>query len=406
MAEAKKRGRGWAPVRPANSHAGLLAEFLRLRVDESGKTFAVLSTEIAYSTSHISTYLGGRIPPHAFVVWLVAVTVPPPLRERREAEAIGLLRDAEHPPRTAAKPFVPAQAAAATVSLAQVQAEQIQVYERLTRALEQEGELRQAAENSARLVWVLLGMVSTLEDRVRKLTSERDRLAAQVADGDLEAAAQRRIGRAEEQKATAESELARAREKQRQAEELAGRLREDIDALTDELDRLRGDGPSPHDNLLTLAGPVSPPDGERDAEADDIDAALARAAAVNDQDADTIDRISAEITGEPAPVLEEVSPVVPDNPLTSPDMANKSAAQLQEEVHAAVERGDASEAAGQAARRRSLRAACRRRRISPSSSSHLCTKTSPRRERRRFCRRRLAAALWCGTSCRRRARGS
>ncbi|GHG45412.1 hypothetical protein GCM10018784_69160 [Streptomyces hydrogenans] len=54
--------------------------------------------------------------------------MPPVLRERREAEAVRRLpRDAERPPRSAARPVVPAQGAA--VNLAQVQAGQVQVYE-------------------------------------------------------------------------------------------------------------------------------------------------------------------------------------------------------------------------------------------------------------------------------------
>ncbi|MFB7454671.1 tetratricopeptide repeat protein, partial [Streptomyces sp. NPDC056194] len=341
MAEAKKRGRRWAPIRPVNSHAGQLAEFLRQQVDGSGKTLATLSTEVGYSTSQISTLLSGRIPPRAFVVQLIAVTVQPVLRERRETEALRLLRDAQHPPRTALKATVPVQTSAVVV--AQTQAEQIQVYERLTRALEQESELRKAAENSARLIWVLLGMVNALDDRVRKLTGERDRLAGQAAAGEVEAA-RKRIGRAEEQKAKAESELARAEEKRRQAEDLADQLRQEIEALTDELDRLRGDGPSPHDHLPTLAGAPSQPTEAGDAEADDIDAALARATAVNNEDADTIDRISTEITGRPASP-SGVPPLVPDNSPTSPDTANKSAFQLKEEAEAAVARGDAVEAA-------------------------------------------------------------
>ncbi|MFJ9432070.1 tetratricopeptide repeat protein [Streptomyces sp. NPDC101490] len=325
-----------------NTHAGVLAEFLRRRVDESGKTLAVLSRDVGYSTSQVSTLLSGRIPPRAFVVRLIAVTVPPVLRERRESEALRYLRDAEHPPGPASGP-APVAPQVSAVTLAQAQAAQIQVYERLTRALEQEGELRQAAENSARLVWVLLGMVSTLEDRVRRLSGERDRLAVQVTEGELEAA-RRRIGRAEEQNATAESELARAREKQRQAEDLADRLRREIEDLADELDRLRGDGPSLHDHLPILVTASRDLGGGRDAEADDIDAALARAAAVNDQDADTIDRISTEISSGPAPV-PQVPALVPDNPLTSPDTANKPATQLREEAEAAADRGDAPEAA-------------------------------------------------------------
>ncbi len=53
--------------------------------------------------------------------------MPPVLRERREAEAVRLPRGAGHPPSSAARPVVPAQGAA--VSLAQVQAGQVQVYE-------------------------------------------------------------------------------------------------------------------------------------------------------------------------------------------------------------------------------------------------------------------------------------
>ncbi|MFC9815530.1 helix-turn-helix domain-containing protein, partial [Streptomyces virginiae] len=339
MAETKKRGRRWAPIHPVNTHAGHLAQFLRHQVDASGKTLAVLAGDVGYSKSQVSNLLGGRIPPRSFVVALISATVPDLLRERRQAEALRLLHDAEHPPRTST-PTLPAQAGG--VTLAQTQADQIQVYERLTRALEQEGELRQAAENSARLIWVLLGMVNRLDDRVRVLSGERDRLAGQLAGGAVEAA-EKRLTRAEEQKAKAESELARAEEKKKQAESLADRLREEIEALTDELDRLRGDGPSPHDDLPRQD--VRLYEGQTgDAEADDIDTALARATAVNDEDSDTIDRISTEITGGPA-MVETEPHIVPDKAPTSPDVANKPAAQLEQEAKAAAERGDAAEAA-------------------------------------------------------------
>ncbi|MEU0399583.1 helix-turn-helix domain-containing protein [Streptomyces sp. NPDC006197] len=66
----------------------------------SGKTLAVLAGEVGYSKSQVRSLLGGRIPPRLFVVRMVAATVPPLLRERREAEALKLLRDALHPPRT------------------------------------------------------------------------------------------------------------------------------------------------------------------------------------------------------------------------------------------------------------------------------------------------------------------
>ncbi|MEV8625991.1 helix-turn-helix transcriptional regulator [Streptomyces sp. NPDC051079] len=70
------RGRqGASASRPINSHTGQLAEFLRSRVDESGKTLAALSKDVGYSTSQISTLLSGRSPPRGFVIWLVEFIV-------------------------------------------------------------------------------------------------------------------------------------------------------------------------------------------------------------------------------------------------------------------------------------------------------------------------------------------
>lgn len=86
----------------------------------------MLSKDVGYSTSQVSTLLSGRIPPRDFVIRLVEVTVPPMLRERRQAEALRLLQDAEHPPGPAPKP-APAPAQDSALALAQTQAEQIQV---------------------------------------------------------------------------------------------------------------------------------------------------------------------------------------------------------------------------------------------------------------------------------------
>ncbi|MGW7311559.1 hypothetical protein ACWGI1_39170 [Streptomyces sp. NPDC054835] len=63
-----------------------------------------------------------------------------------------------------------------------------------------------------------------------------------------------------------------------------------------------------------------------------------------DELADTNDRVSIEIIGSAAPVPEAL-PIVPNNPLTSPDTANKPALQLKAEAEASADRGDAPEAA-------------------------------------------------------------
>ncbi|MFD3679866.1 tetratricopeptide repeat protein [Streptomyces sp. NPDC058613] len=313
-------GRPWRPVQTGNPHARQLAEFLRRRVDESGKTLARLAAEVPFSKSQISVYLGGKIPSQAFVTGIVDATVPAPLRERRRGEANRLLYDALHPPEpapgTAARP-----AGTGGLDLVQVQARQIETLDNLNRSLEQREALRQAAENSAKLIMVLLRMIHTLQDRVTGLTDERDQLTRAGSMGALEAV-QRKLTRAESQTEKAREELERAEEKQREAEELAARLQQRIEKLTDDLDRLRGDEPSPHDHLpglTTAASPPMPGPVSEDPEGDDIDAALARASAINDTDAVTVDRITTELTETDS----DTGLIILDNPPTSTDTQDK-----------------------------------------------------------------------------------
>lgn len=327
----KRKGRPWGPVRPVNGAAGRLAEFLRAQVDASGKTLAVLEKEIGYSTTQISSLLGGRIPAQRFVTSVIDATVPAPLRERRRSEAAALLYEAMHPPRVPA----PAKAAvppAAVVDLAAVQARQIETYDRLTRALEQQAELRQTAENSARLIWILLGMIHKLNDRVTALTREREEAGAR----ELLEAVRAKLERARSQQAKAEGELGRAEEKKRRAEALAERLQRQITELTEELDRLRGTGPGTPEGPAGLA-PFTPRSAA-DPEGDDIDAALARVTAVNDTDGDTVDRITTELGG-PGPAI------VPDNASTRADAPDKTAQELRTDAEEAKQNGDFREGA-------------------------------------------------------------
>ncbi|MER6390514.1 hypothetical protein ABT236_18845 [Streptomyces sp. NPDC001523] len=332
----KRKGRPWGASRPANPAAGKLATFLRAQVEAFGKTLAVLEKEIQYSTTQNSSLLGGRIPPQTFVTALIEATVPAHLRERRRSEVDGLLYDAMHPHHTGHRPpdrcgDGGAGGGTGVLDVAAVQAQQIETYDRLTRALEQQAELRQAADNSARLVWVLLGMIHKLNDRVHSLTRERDHATREVVEG-----AQAKLTRAQAQQAKAESELKRAKEKKQQAEALSSRLQGQITALTEELNRLRG-GPAVHDRLPDLAPFSQGGETSADLEADDIDAALARVSAVNDTDDDTVSRITTELGYTP-------SGLVPDNPPISADVPNKTAEQLRAEAAAAKERGAFNEA--------------------------------------------------------------
>ncbi|MEU6213115.1 hypothetical protein ABZ891_24870 [Streptomyces sp. NPDC047023] len=287
--------------------------FLRARVDESGKTLAALAAAIDVSRSQISVYLGGKIPTQQFVTAIVNATVPAPLRERCHTEADRLLRDALHPP-----PAPPAAGPAPTgfLELAQVQARQIETYDRLTRSLEQQDALRQTADNSAKLVMVLHSMIHELRNRITSLASERDQLPHTGHDTLLETV-QRKLGRAEAQEEKARQELERAEEQKRHAEELAARLQPNIDKLAGDLDRLRR-GPSPDGHLPGLASAVPPlahdPVSE-DPEGDDFDLALARASTINDTDAEAVDRVITEL----AHTVPDSGQDVLDNPSTSTD---------------------------------------------------------------------------------------
>ncbi|MGW7117074.1 hypothetical protein ACWGI5_31610, partial [Streptomyces xanthophaeus] len=333
----KRKGRPWGAIRPANPAAGKLAAFLRAQVEGSGKTLAVLEKEINYSTTQISSLLSGRIPSQPFVTALIGATVPAQMRERRQSEADGLLYDAMHPSRTAPARGLTSEATAGAragvVDVAAAQAQQIETYDRLTRALEQQAELRQAADNSARLIWILLGMIHNLTGRVTTLTRERDHATGR----EVVEAAQAKLARAQSQQVKAESELTRAEEKKQQAEALSARLQEQIDTLTEELDRLRGQGTAPHERLPGLAHLAPGEETSADPEADDIDAVLERVSAVNDTDDDTVNRITTEL-GEPSPAF------VPDNPPTSADIPNKTAEQLRAEATTAREHDDFAEA--------------------------------------------------------------
>ncbi|MER6639722.1 hypothetical protein ABT285_29840 [Streptomyces microflavus] len=265
------------------------------------------------SKAQTGVYLAGKVPTEAFVVALIRATVRPELRERRQEEALALREQAMRPaPRTTpGAPVAAGPGAGYAVELAAAQARQIETYDRLTRALEQRAEVERAKNNSDKLVMVLLNMIHQLDRRVAGLIEERDQLRAQPRSEALEDA-ERKLARAEEQEQRARAELRRAEEKQRQAEDLETKVQDQLRQLTDELDRLRaGDTTSPIETLPALpdeseAGPVS-----ADPVGDDIDAVLARASQVNDEDNTTLNRLTSELD-EPAAGVVQDNP--PDNP--------------------------------------------------------------------------------------------
>ncbi|MGW7513774.1 hypothetical protein ACWGJ0_39455 [Streptomyces massasporeus] len=209
---AGRVGTPWGPIRAESDEAQALAAFLRAQVDASGKTLAVLAGEIHISKSQISDRIGGKVPDPDFVTALIRATVPEPrLCERRLTEAARLLQAARRPA-PAAAPRPPADL---TVELAELRTRQIETLDRLTRSLEHNNQLREAADNSAKLVMVLSTMINKLERRITDLTGEREQLRAAQANSETLSDTQRQLTRAQEQEQRAQHELARAQDKQR-----------------------------------------------------------------------------------------------------------------------------------------------------------------------------------------------
>lgn len=142
------------------------------------------------------------------------------------------------------------------MELAAARAQQVETYERLSRALEQQNQLHEVSRNSTKLVMVLLSMIDKLERRITNLTGEADQLRAAQADAAILARTQQQLTRAQEQERRAQQELARAQKKQRQAEDLAAQVQARVDQLADELDRLRASGP---ENAASDSGSIQSP---------------------------------------------------------------------------------------------------------------------------------------------------
>ncbi|MET7912033.1 LuxR C-terminal-related transcriptional regulator [Streptomyces avermitilis] len=298
MTGRRKAGRSWGPIRAETSEAAELAAFLRAQVDASGKTLEALQGEIHMAKSTISEWLAGKVPAQEFVIALIRATIPEPqLRDRRLAQAAQLLRAAASPSPPKPQP----RPAAWALELAEVKAQQVETLERLTRSLEQQIQLREAAGTSAKLVMVLLAMLYKLERRISDLTDERDQLRAGHADSAALRQTQQQLTRAQELEQRAQQELRRAEEKQRQAEELAARVQAQVDHLTGELDRLGGSPIGATTDTTDNAGTteLAKPVVSSDPIGDDIDQALDRAAAVNDQDDETLQRITVDLAHEP-----------------------------------------------------------------------------------------------------------
>ncbi|GAA1108063.1 tetratricopeptide repeat protein [Kitasatospora arboriphila] len=328
-------GRPWGPIRARTPEAKALAIFLRTRIDESPLTMTAVSERVPYSKTRVGEYLSGDpVPEEDFVLLLVAVTIPEPQRcARLQAEGRRLLSEARDPKDRHTNQDGDGSLAG---KLERVRAQQVETYERLTRALERQTELQETAKHSTQLVIVLLSMINTLAGRVHTLSAEREELLGQAGDRRELEDTQQRLTRALDQERRAKEELERARDKQRQAEDLAARVQQQVDELTHSLDRLRardhGTDPSAASDgsTHTTAGSTNV---VADPVADDIDQALAQAASVNDTDEQTLQRITDELQDTDSRQVVPYSPaatsgrptVVPNNPDNPPTGKDPSA---------------------------------------------------------------------------------
>lgn len=287
MPERGRGGRPWGPIRAESEEASKLASFLREQVDVSGKSLAMLQKEMHISKTQIGEKLAGKRIDRVFVAALLRATISEPrLRERRAAEAETLLAAAERPIPQAGRLNTGFKA-----ELEQLRVQQVDTLLQLTRSLEQQNQLRQAVGNSTMLVFVLLGMLHKLELRTTSLTVERDQLLDRRLDDQALQRAEQQLNRAFQQEKRAGEELQRAKDKQRQAEELAAKVQARVDELTEELVRLRASAPGDHHHRVSEQVSSSS-ETPTDPVGDDIDRALAHAASINDEEAQTLQSIT------------------------------------------------------------------------------------------------------------------
>ncbi|MGQ4361701.1 helix-turn-helix domain-containing protein [Streptomyces sp. SAS_272] len=283
-----RRGRPWKPVRAGTAPAQALSKYLRDCVLQTGKPLSALCEPLGYSKTQTALYLGGTVPPRQFVESLIYITVPPPARQNVHQQAMLLWNAA----RAASAPQP-----SGTVDIPRTR--QVQTYRLLTQVLVQQNQLREAEANSTKLIMVLLSMVNKLEQRITDLNCEYEQLRTSSFAPDAMLQAQEQLLRAQEQEQRARQELLRAQEKQRQAEELAAVVEDQLCKLIEELDQLRD--ATPNDTAAQIPpASFAQPAVMVDPVGDDIEQALDRAAAVNDQDDQVLKRITYDLLSTPS----------------------------------------------------------------------------------------------------------
>lgn len=318
MAYRRRRTRPWGQLKGATAQANQTAGLLRGWLDAADMTVDDVRAHL--TAEH---FLDGRVPSRTTVADRLAgvkldedfVEAVADVCSRDAAERERLLQEARAlragqghfhpqpgPEPLPPGPIGPSARAELAEELVQVQRRTLEVHDKLLRAWERAADLERERGNANRMVVVLLTMVDKLHRDTASLTAERDRLRRYERRPDLLEKVRERLARSEIQRKKAEDELKRARSERHKADRLAEQAAEQVRALTEELERLRHRSGQPDNSpLQAVLTRRSTSRETADADADDIDEALAKAARYLDDGAQRLERFAQDLREDNPP---------------------------------------------------------------------------------------------------------
>ncbi|MEK2495537.1 tetratricopeptide repeat protein [Kitasatospora purpeofusca] len=315
MAQTNRGGRPFGPIRAESPEAEELADFLRHLVVAAGRTVADIARTVGRAPGTVSENLSGRVPTEQFVRALVGATSRDP---RDLGRALNLLRAARDPAPPRARPGGALPGGGLPGGSVEEQHGYLEtLYSQLSQARGQRDELRLALDNTEKVVTVLLFMLATLQHRVGELTEERNRLLGHRAELARLRATQQRLVHAHDRERRAMDELLRAETRRTEVEVLLSQVLDQMGRLTERVALLQdADGGQPGDHRTDRA--LAPAESAEDPIGEDIDRALERLGAINEEGDRTVRRLADAWDAREAAPLEPA----PGRPEQEPDPAH------------------------------------------------------------------------------------
>ncbi|WP_435648117.1 FxSxx-COOH system tetratricopeptide repeat protein [Kitasatospora purpeofusca] len=312
MAQTNRGGRPFGPIRAESPEAEELADFLRHLVVTAGRTVADIARTVGRAPGTVSENLSGRVPTEQFVRALVGATSRDP---RDLGRALNLLRAARDPSPPRARPGGALPGGGLPGGSVEEQHGYLEtLYSQLSQARGQRDELRLALDNTEKVVTVLLFMLATLQHRVGELTEERNRLLGHRAELARLRATQQRLVHAHDRERRAMDELLRAETRRTEVEGLLSQVLDQMGRLTERVALLQdADGGQPGDHRTDRA--LAPAESTEDPIGEDIDRALERLGAINEEGDRTVRRLADAWDAREAAPLEPA----PGHPEQEPD---------------------------------------------------------------------------------------